>query len=162
VRCFSSHSLELTRFVHIGLFLSAGYIYPALLTALVPVRSYILARWFDDEDLKHLDPFGETEQDYHEEQKAFREAERKGASFDDDEDEVMISMDFPNRAMFRNGPDQQLYRRHVTAEHTACMNDIVILAETANDDEMTDLEMRIVEQEQPQAAAQIPPHEHDT
>jgi hypothetical protein len=114
----------------IGQFTDFGYIYPALLTALVPIRSYILSRWFDEKDLKHLDPFGETEQDYHQEQKAIREAERKGSLYDDEEE--VVSMDFPNRAMFRNGPDQQLHPpsnlvRRQTTERTTTNDDIFLL-----------------------------------
>jgi boron transporter len=144
----------------------SGYIYPALLTALVPFRSYILTRWFSEEDLQHLDPFGETEQDYHEEQRAIHEAERKGGGSldgDDDDEDEDINLDFPNRAMFRNGPDQQLYRRRAAAtEHTPRTHDIIFPAEITNDDGTSpDVEMRIVEQEQQQHRAQTPPHEHD-
>jgi len=77
-------------------FLPVGYIYPALLTLLVPFRSYILDRWFDEGDLKHLDPTEETEEDYHEEQRVIRMAERR-TSFDEEE------LIFPNRAEFRAG-----------------------------------------------------------
>ena len=45
----------------------SGYIYPALLTALVPVRSYILSRLFSEDDLQYLDPSGETEEELREE-----------------------------------------------------------------------------------------------
>jgi hypothetical protein len=82
-----------------------GYIYPALLTALVPLRSYILARCFTEADLKHLDPFDESEEDYREEQKAIRLAERQG-SFDEDD------IEFPSRAMFRGAGELRQRRRH--------------------------------------------------
>jgi hypothetical protein len=81
-----------------------GYIYPALLTALVPLRSYVLTRYFNEADLKHLDPFDESEEDYRDEQKAIRLAERKG-SFDEED------ITFPSRAMFRGGELRQR-RRH--------------------------------------------------
>jgi len=61
----------------IGQFTDFGYIYPALLVLLVPFRSYVLSQVFKDEDLVHLDPFGESEEEYEEEQKAF--FERKGS-----------------------------------------------------------------------------------
>jgi hypothetical protein len=89
-------------------FASVGFIYPALLTALVPVRSYILDRCFDHEDLKHLDPYGETEEEYHEEQEAIHM--QKHDSFSEDE------MDFPNRAEFRAGGIQKELRRRHNAE----------------------------------------------
>jgi len=85
-------------------FLFVGYIYPALLTALVPVRSYILDRWFDQEDLKHLDPFGETEEDYHEEQRVIHH--QRNDSFSEDE------IDFPNRAEFRGQGVENIYHHH--------------------------------------------------
>ena len=86
----------------------AGFIYPALLTALVPVRSYILDRCFDHDDLKHLDPYGETEEEYHEEQEAIHM--QKNDSFSEDE------MDFPNRAEFRAGGIQRELRHRHSAE----------------------------------------------
>lgn len=86
-----------------------GYIYPALLTALVPVRSYILSRFFSEQDMKHLDPFGETEEDYHEGQRLFHH--HRSESFDSDE------QFFPNRAEFRGqGLAQEIarHKRHYT------------------------------------------------
>jgi hypothetical protein len=55
-------------------FADFGYIYPALLTALVPLRSYVVSRWFSQDDLQHLDPVTETEEEYHEEQREFHHA----------------------------------------------------------------------------------------
>jgi hypothetical protein len=83
----------------------SGYIYPALLTALVPLRSYVLTRYFTEADLKHLDPFDESEEDYREEQKAIRLAERTG-SFDEED------IAFPSRAMFRGAGELRQRRRH--------------------------------------------------
>ena len=62
-------------------FASVGYLYPALLTALVPLRSYVLSKCFDPEHLKYLDPFdtgddtedgGEARTDYHQEQREYQ------------------------------------------------------------------------------------------
>lgn len=91
-----------------------GYIYPALLTALVPFRSYVISRWFDEKDLEHLDPFGETEQEYHDEQKAIHVAQQP-SSFDALEDH-----NFPNRAEFRpQGLKKELsHRRHTIDGHS--------------------------------------------
>lgn len=77
----------------VGQFSSIGYIYPALLTALVPVRSYILQKLFDDEDLKHLDPHDSNDEEYEEEQRIYH------LTPNPDIDEA--SVDFPNRAEFR-------------------------------------------------------------
>lgn len=52
----------------IAQFASVGYIFPALIAAFVPVRKYLVSRLFDENDLKHLDPTGETSEDYDEEQ----------------------------------------------------------------------------------------------
>lgn len=86
----------------------AGFIYPALLTALVPVRSYILERCFDHDDLKHLDPYAETEEEYHDEQEAIHL--QKNDSFSEDE------VDFPNRGEFRAGGIQRELRHRHNAE----------------------------------------------
>ena len=76
-------------------FAPVGYIYPALLTLLVPFRSFLLSRVFSEKDLEHLDPYGETEEEYHEEQREIFRAERKG-SFDEEE-----VAHFPSRGEFR-------------------------------------------------------------
>lgn len=78
----------------IAQFADFGYIYPALLTALVPFRSFVLRRFFADEDLKFLDPVEETEEDFEEEQRLIRIAERND-SYDYEE------LNFPTRAAFR-------------------------------------------------------------
>lgn len=44
--------------------------------------------------MKHLDPFGETEEEYHEEQRLIHHAQRND-SFDSED------LTFPNRAEFR-------------------------------------------------------------
>lgn len=98
-RLYSTHE-RLTCFLFV-----IGYIYPALLTALVPVRSYILSRCFDEEDLKHLDPYSETEEEYHEEQEAIHF--QRNDSFSEDD------LDFPNRGEFRaQGIRNELRHRH--------------------------------------------------
>lgn len=61
----------------IAQFASVGYIFPALIAALVPVRSYIVSRLFDDSDLKYLDPVDETDDDYVEEIREIHAAERR-------------------------------------------------------------------------------------
>jgi hypothetical protein len=55
---------------------TSGYIFPALVTALVPLRSWVVSCLFTEEDLKHLDPAGETEDDYLEEQEVFHHERR--------------------------------------------------------------------------------------
>ncbi|KAL7544804.1 hypothetical protein ACHAWF_008176 [Thalassiosira exigua] len=49
---------------------SPGFIFPALVAALVPVRSYLVPCIFSDEDLQFLDPMDETEEQAHEEKVA--------------------------------------------------------------------------------------------
>lgn len=90
-------------------FASVGYIYPALLTALVPFRSYILDRMFDDKDLAHLDPYGETEDDYHEEQKIIHHMENN--------DYNEADIDFISRAEFRGQGIKMAMRRRHTIGH---------------------------------------------
>jgi GNAT superfamily N-acetyltransferase len=75
-------------------FAPVGYIYPALLALLVPFRSYVLHRFFKEEDMKHLDPADETEEEYHDEQRMVHENERRGSV---DEEDIA----FPTRAEFR-------------------------------------------------------------
>ena len=88
-------------------FAEIGYIYPALLTALVPFRAYILSRVFSERDLKYLDPFGESEEEYEQEQKVVREAERHVVEAEED-------IEFPHFGSFRaGGLRQRLHpRRH--------------------------------------------------
>ena len=87
-----------------------GYIYPALLTCLVPIRSYVLTRCFSERDMEHLDPSGESEQEYYDEQKEIEEAQRRRHDSFDSEQELI----FPNRAEFRpEGLARELrHRRH--------------------------------------------------
>lgn len=53
----------------------AGYLYPVLLAVLVPLRSYVLERLVSKSDLRHLDPQGESEDDYADEQRAIQRAQ---------------------------------------------------------------------------------------
>lgn len=94
----------------IAQFASVGYIYPLLLAILVPFRSFLVSRWFDEKDLKFLDPFGDDHDDeeYLDEQRVLHEAERQG-SYDEEE------LTFPNRAEFRGqGRPHTLNQRHST------------------------------------------------
>lgn len=50
-----------------------GYIFPALVAALVPIRSFFVSRVFSAEDLVYLDPIGETEEEAHEERVKYLE-----------------------------------------------------------------------------------------
>jgi hypothetical protein len=88
----------------IGQFTSVGYLYPALLTALVPFRTYVLTRFFDDEHLKVLDPHGadQSDDDYREEQRQIHH--NRNDSFDSEE------MNFPNRAEFRGQKPENALR----------------------------------------------------
>mmetsp|Transcript_33396 Transcript_33396/g.67399 ORF Transcript_33396/g.67399 Transcript_33396/m.67399 type:complete len:657 (+) Transcript_33396:230-2200(+) len=90
-------------------FTSVGYIYPALLVILVPIRSYILSRIFSRQDLKRLDPHGKGEEDedhYHDEQRIIHH--QRNDSIDSEE------LDFPNRAEFRGQGRKQLHHRHTS------------------------------------------------
>jgi hypothetical protein len=48
-------------------FASVGFIFPALIGLLVPIRMFIISRWFSAEDLKILDPISLTEDEAHDE-----------------------------------------------------------------------------------------------
>jgi hypothetical protein len=78
----------------VGQYAPVGYIYPLLLTLLVPFRSYVLEYFFKEEDLKHLDPADESEDEFHDEQRMVHHAMAQ-ASIDEEE------MAFPTRAEFR-------------------------------------------------------------
>lgn len=67
-------------------FASVGYIYPALLTALVPFRAYVLSRFFSAEDMKYLDPSDEPEEELQEERRTIRH--NRNDSFDSVQEEV--------------------------------------------------------------------------
>jgi hypothetical protein len=78
-------------------FASVGYLYPALLTLLVPFRSYFLYRLFPDEDLRHLDPANESEEECHDEQRLVHHAFHDGDKSVDEEEFAL-----PTRAEFRD------------------------------------------------------------
>jgi hypothetical protein len=48
-------------------FASVGYLFPALIMLLVPIRSFLVSRWFSEEDLRYLDPIDLTEEEVHDE-----------------------------------------------------------------------------------------------
>lgn len=48
-------------------FASVGFIFPALIGLLVPIRMFIISRWSSAEDLKILDPISMTEDEAHDE-----------------------------------------------------------------------------------------------
>jgi len=79
----------------VGEFASVGYIYPALLTALVPLRSYLLERVFPAKNIQHLDPQEESNEEFHDEQIMIHHAFASGGGVDEEE------MAFPTRAEFR-------------------------------------------------------------
>jgi len=78
----------------VGQYTNVGYIYPLLLTLLVPFRSYVLECLFKPEDVKHLDPVDETEEEFHDEQRMVHHAMANGSA--DEEDNAL-----PSRAEFR-------------------------------------------------------------
>lgn len=78
----------------VGQYAPVGYIYPLLLTLLVPFRSYVLEYFFEAEDLKHLDPADESEEEYHDEQRMVHHVLAQGSV---DEEDMAI----PSRAEFR-------------------------------------------------------------
>jgi hypothetical protein len=63
-------------------FASIGYIFPALVCACVPIRQYVLTRIFTEEDLKHLDPFGESEEEFENEKREKYDSDLKNREFD--------------------------------------------------------------------------------
>jgi hypothetical protein len=77
-------------------FASVGYLYPAMLTLLVPFRSYILYHLFPEDDLRHLDPITESEEEFCEEQRLIHQAFRDGDHSVDEND-----LTFTTRAEFR-------------------------------------------------------------
>lgn len=66
------------------MYVTSGYLYPALLALLVPFRSYILARCFSADDLVHLDPADQTSADFEKEHHAV-DAAMRSYSFDEDD-----------------------------------------------------------------------------
>jgi hypothetical protein len=78
-------------------FADFGYVYPALLVLLVPLRSYVLERLFDRRDLQFLDPFGDDqgESNYQKEQRMYHWDRVSEDSFDSKE------FNFSTRAEFR-------------------------------------------------------------
>ena len=68
-----------------------GYIFPALVAALVPIRSFLVPRYFSSEDLKYLDPIGETEEEAHDERAKYLE---RRPSVDEVEHQLPTFSDF--------------------------------------------------------------------
>uniref|UniRef100_A0A7R9VY74 Bicarbonate transporter-like transmembrane domain-containing protein n=1 Tax=Pseudictyota dubia TaxID=2749911 RepID=A0A7R9VY74_9STRA len=97
----------------IAQFASFGYIYPALLAILVPLRSFVLTRFFNAEDLKHLDPTDETEEEYHEEQRLIRETEHNAAAEVD-----VVALEQPHFQEFHPGDlkKRMVHKRRHTIE----------------------------------------------
>lgn len=93
-----------------GQYAPVGYIYPLLLTLLVPFRSYVLERCFRPEDARHLDPVDETEEEFHDEQRMVHHVLAAGSL--DEED-----MAFPTRAEFR-GQGLKRALMNTTRRHT--------------------------------------------
>ena len=50
-----------------------GWIFPALVGALVPVRSFFVSRVFNKDDLVYLDPISQTEEETHDEKVKYLE-----------------------------------------------------------------------------------------
>jgi hypothetical protein len=72
-------------------FASVGYIFPALVAALVPIRSYFVAWCFSENDLQYLDPIGETEDEAHDEKTKYLE---RRPSVDEAEHQLPTMSDF--------------------------------------------------------------------
>ena len=77
----------------VGQYASVGYLYPLLLTLLVPFRSYVLECVFDGSDSKYLDPTDELEEEFYNEQRMVQHTIAKGSMGRED-------MVFPTRAEF--------------------------------------------------------------
>jgi hypothetical protein len=92
-------------------------LYPVVLIALVPFRSYILWQIFRKEDIKHLDPDTESEEDYEEEQRRIYLA-RLNPSFDDNEEDMHI----PSRAEFRSKGLQKAMHDHANLQAQTILN----------------------------------------
>jgi hypothetical protein len=146
----------------IAQFADVGYIYPALLTALVPIRSYILDRLFDADDLKYLDPFGdeESEQDYHDEQRKFHLALLAPSESFDLED-----LDFPTRAEFRGqGRAGLLHRRHSIGHETEDLKPLPVSKEqtiAVLDSTVDDLVAKANGVAQGMLSSSVEPHGHN-
>ncbi|GAX23544.1 hypothetical protein FisN_14Hh279 [Fistulifera solaris] len=67
-------------------FASIGYIYPALLIVLVPIRSYVVSRIFSADDLKFLDPSSQSAEEFAEAQALLGKALRMETDSDTSEE----------------------------------------------------------------------------
>eukprot|EP00526_Cylindrotheca_closterium_P007407 CAMPEP_0113654712 /NCGR_PEP_ID=MMETSP0017_2-20120614/29301_1 /TAXON_ID=2856 /ORGANISM="Cylindrotheca closterium" /LENGTH=690 /DNA_ID=CAMNT_0000567875 /DNA_START=66 /DNA_END=2138 /DNA_ORIENTATION=- /assembly_acc=CAM_ASM_000147 len=70
IRCHVSNLAFL--FVMFG----SGYVFPALIAIFVPFRLYVVSRFFSKQDLKYLDPVGESDEDYVAEQRELYKVDR--------------------------------------------------------------------------------------
>lgn len=60
----------------IAQFATWGYVFPALIAIFVPFRIFIVSKFFSKEDLQHLDPVGESDEDYVTEQMELNKVQR--------------------------------------------------------------------------------------
>mmetsp|Transcript_9549 Transcript_9549/g.28490 ORF Transcript_9549/g.28490 Transcript_9549/m.28490 type:complete len:694 (-) Transcript_9549:272-2353(-) len=132
VRCVAWKTVQAWTFIQlacavaiwaVGQYAHIGYIYPLLLTLLVPFRSYVLEHFFDAEDTKHLDPVDETEEEFHDEQRMIHHT----LSHTEENDDML----FPTRAEFRGQGMKRVLmntnRRHTIGGQGGSDDDILAL-----------------------------------
>ena len=83
----------------------SGYVFPALIAIFVPFRVYVVSRFFSKEDLKYLDPVGESDDDYADEQREFHKVDR-------DVDEAEVFHGFSELRMKNVDHNASEYYRH--------------------------------------------------
>jgi hypothetical protein len=78
IQCFTAIQVASAVLIFgIAQFADWGYVFPALVCACVPLRERVVSYFFTVEDLKYLDPFGETEDEYDAERREVYDAERR-------------------------------------------------------------------------------------
>mmetsp|Transcript_15955 Transcript_15955/g.44710 ORF Transcript_15955/g.44710 Transcript_15955/m.44710 type:complete len:800 (-) Transcript_15955:55-2454(-) len=101
-------------------FASVGYIFPALVAALVPFRIMVLPKIFSDSDMLYLDPTGETDEDYHKEQQEIVDVVRRRPSLDEAE---MFHGFSELRTKNMAHDAKEYYHQHPDLPHPACLDE---------------------------------------
>jgi hypothetical protein len=95
---------------------------------MVPFRAHVLWYLFREEDIKHLDPDSESEEDFHEQQRRIILAHRDSAL--ENEEEAHI----PNRAEFRSKALHKAMQDHARIRALSTFSDCACEVVDHNDD----------------------------
>eukprot|EP00980_Cylindrotheca_fusiformis_P007792 scaffold1669_cov129-Cylindrotheca_fusiformis.AAC.3 len=113
----------------IAQFATWGYVFPLLIAIFVPVRSFIVSRLFSEEDLKHLDPSDETEDDYKEEQINLNKNDGGSSDFHGFSEFRSHGVDHNSSEFYKHHPGAKERRNSASSRNSAGSADRISKAE---------------------------------